>query len=1148
MSIHPFRPLALAATALVLLPTAQAQIWREDPSFAPEIVSETDITRSIWVRSDAQGRFLLGSELSPLTHVDGQRHTGFVRFFSDGRIDSTLLDSKWHAVPVVRFTTSDGGMWISDSNYSDIEVTCIPIEPDPNSDTWGTRLRKYLPDGSPDPDAVEIHYSGGTLILLPDDSIIIFGVARLETDSIPSGDPPSESPMFPPEVPESPERTHARIVRFYANGYRDPIYEPTLDSDSVRVKSILFDTVGRVHVWRHGSTSDGTFNDLVRLTPWGTIDPAFSWRVDDVSIEELVFTSDQVVTRSNTQLQTYDFNGQLQASVDLSELVSNRWSDVSRLQLDSSYRLYLNLRQVNVGQPNFLHILRLSPDLTVDHVWPNPLDQPAYVELLAISSDATLLVREDTSSGRRLVLADDNRWQPIEHQFTRRTPGSIVWIRSHEDTGTLSVWGDFSHINGQPRSGVARFLADGSLDLDFTAPPVSPRLALRDGGLIAWRRVEGVSTDPSSQSGYVHVSPTGEVTPLAGFPSEFANQSIHWLGESRDGKLMISRCVATDDDVISHIEALNLDGSVAWSFPQPLELATELPNYVASTTVPPYRHYGGIEWLIRQLIELEDGSWLLSSTYNARIGDQLGLVFRLQPDGSPMPDFIVDPIPDFVASYTRLEANGSIRLYGSNPADLTPANRLLLLDSNGNWVPTKSVTFPNSISYRPLINDPLVSPNLWPDVFLKKGSDPSKIDGFAVQQGARFQEGKAAIYISNGEPVPDLAPLFGEAAFPTTYGTFYRFRLETTGTEVVGPFDQAVTAGEPAVLAVSTTDPAQVSVQWFHDGVALPDETGLYLQFAEASVEDAGTYHAEVTYPEGTVTSATAQLTVAPNTTRLSNLSARSRVAADAPQTAGFVLAGSGNREVLVRSVGQTLGRLSGSTLWNESLLGAPDLVLDPNSVADDLLTALPATDASIVAVANRVGAFPVVDSSPTDLFFDGAALHGSLTTQPHTLQVGPADDSAGLSLLEIYDAGTDSARALTNVSLRATAGRGNDVLTGGFVLAGEGPAWVLIRAIGPSLESYGISSHIENPSLALFRQYYSSATTNDDWGDTPALAAATEAVGAFPLQPGSADAALLVKLSPGAYTAQVLLPGNEEPAEALLEIYFVGPSPVSDN
>jgi hypothetical protein len=87
----------------------------------------------------------------------------------------------------------------------------------------------------------------------------------------------------------------------------------------------------------------------------------------------------------------------------------------------------------------------------------------------------------------------------------------------------------------------------------------------------------------------------------------------------------------------------------------------------------------------------------------------------------------------------------------------------------------------------------------------------------------------------------------------------------------------------------------------------------------------------------------------------------------------------------------------------------------------------------------------------------------------------------------------------------------------------------------------------LENPVLTLFDSNGNQIDTNTDWSSSPnaaQIASAAASVGAFALFPGeagvSADSALLVNLTPGAYTAQVT--GlNSTSGIALAEVYQVG-------
>ena len=73
----------------------------------------------------------------------------------------------------------------------------------------------------------------------------------------------------------------------------------------------------------------------------------------------------------------------------------------------------------------------------------------------------------------------------------------------------------------------------------------------------------------------------------------------------------------------------------------------------------------------------------------------------------------------------------------------------------------------------------------------------------------------------------------------------------------------------------------------------------------------------------------------------------------------------------------------------------------------------------------------------------------------------------------------------------------------------------VLIRGLGPSLASFGIPAPLANPTLYLFDHTGALIAANDNWKDTQQTQ--IQATGLAP--PNNLEAAILVTLSPGAYT-----------------------------
>jgi hypothetical protein len=124
----------------------------------------------------------------------------------------------------------------------------------------------------------------------------------------------------------------------------------------------------------------------------------------------------------------------------------------------------------------------------------------------------------------------------------------------------------------------------------------------------------------------------------------------------------------------------------------------------------------------------------------------------------------------------------------------------------------------------------------------------------------------------------------------------------------------------------------------------------------------------------------------------------------------------------------------------------------------------------------------------------------------------------------------------------------GNAQLIVGFVIEGNAPKTVLLRGVGPGLvPAVAESAVLANPTLQLNKLDRATGDwtvvgSNDDWGDSVTLASAMDAVGMGALDPGSRDAALLLSLPPGIYTAQ-MNGVNATTGVGLIEIYEAPPA-----
>ncbi len=358
---------------------------------------------------------------------------------------------------------------------------------------------------------------------------------------------------------------------------------------------------------------------------------------------------------------------------------------------------------------------------------------------------------------------------------------------------------------------------------------------------------------------------------------------------------------------------------------------------------------------------------------------------------------------------------------------------------------------------------------------------------------------------SNG-PQGGGAPLEAEVAgaalaqlggTPTQTGTFditviaYE-DVGLSGAATPNPFDYII-----HVTATSfTTEPASQSVvqgqsvtftaaaagsptyQWTGPSGVISGATGASLTLANVQISAAGTYSVTATVAGGSVTSNSATLTVLPLAAPAFTLNPVS------------VTVASGRSAVFSAAAGGELPPAYQWSLNNVPISGATDPVLE--------LSASSATAGAYTCTASNAS--------------------------------GTATSSA--AVLTVATASTPG--YLLNLSARADVGTGNNILIGGFGVAGTGTKQLLVRGAGPALSAY-FSTELVAPQLVLLDNTGAVIASNIGWGnapvagpsaagEAPAVAGATlmNELGAFSYAAGSADTATVLTMPPGNNTAQL--------------------------
>ncbi len=315
--------------------------------------------------------------------------------------------------------------------------------------------------------------------------------------------------------------------------------------------------------------------------------------------------------------------------------------------------------------------------------------------------------------------------------------------------------------------------------------------------------------------------------------------------------------------------------------------------------------------------------------------------------------------------------------------------------------------------------------------------------------------------------------------------------------------------------------------------------------------ENQGLVDVTVTTPGGTSQGTYADQFVYVPPERFGDISCLGTATGPGGLTLGFVIGGVPGiaKRVLLRGIGPGLAafRTSGPPLSQVQL----DLYDGGGSRIDSNFGW--AGDPNLAGAFAETGAFALAPGSAD------AALLTYLLPGAYSIRISPLGNylGQGIALGEVYDddpVGPVPVDRIVNLSSLGGVG-GSDSLSLGFVVSGDlskPNKRLLIRAVGPGLQSFGFPAGflLSNPRLTVYTAGGQIiAAQNDDWG-TPvttgpgqpgasedAIFQASLTAGAFPLSFGSPDAASIVSLPPGAYSAVVTgQPGAT--GVALLEVY----------
>lgn len=651
--------------------------------------------------------------------------------------------------------------------------------------------------------------------------------------------------------------------------------------------------------------------------------------------------------------------------------------------------------------------------------------------------------------------------------------------------GSFYVGGAFTQISGTARAGVARYGADAQIDSSFT-----PVASIGNVRSLAVQSDGKLLVGSGSSPGLLRLNTDGSVDGTFTSGASFAPATA--IAIQSDGKIFVA---GTGSGVGSRIYRLNTDGTVDTSF------ATVLfPDASVST-----------------LTLQADGSLIVAGSFISIKDTAIRYVARVKSDGAV--DSAFNPGANGAVTAVALQPDGRLVIGGEftkvgellRPSIARVSTNLAALQTLGVSADGKTVTWLRGGSASELSG-----------VNFERSSDA--LSWTSLGTGTRIA-GTSNWQITDLS-LPTNATIYVRARgiAPTTAGT-------SSGTyESISQIN--LSSSNPGLASIVA--PLVTSLPWDQSHyVWTLDAAGILRiadRFSLATLDTGKTVLIGDPADRPPVSAAAGGL---------ADISTRATVTPNDPLIGGFAIAGTTSRSVLIRAVGPGLAPFGVS-----NHLRTPQMIV--YNSAGNVLARVSGWNSSLSADFVRTGAFPLEPGSAD------CALLMNLAPGSYTVQVADGSSSGsagGDTLVEVYDAGdlNDRSARLVNLSSRGTI-PANGSLIGGLVVSGNVAKTLLVRGVGPTLTNFGVSGTVADPIITVYDAEGRVIVSNDNWqvSNQPtipeldfgaAMRSAATAAGAFQLNSGSKDAALVITVQSGAYTVQVSS-ANGSSGAAMIEFY----------
>ncbi|OIR06297.1 Two component regulator propeller [mine drainage metagenome] len=888
------------------------------------------------------------------------------------------------------------------------------------------------------------------------------------------------------------------MIRLNADGSVDPNF--TLTFNGI-VDTILVQPDGSIIVGGNFSQISGqSILRLARIKADGTLDTSFNPApngevfavVRQPSDGKLViggsFTGLSPNGATTSTIRNYiariNTDGTLDTSYD-----PNAQSTVSALAIQSDGKVivggsFISFAPHESGTTTRYYIGRINTDGTIDTAF-NP-DANSSVTALAIQSDGKILIggtfttltpNGATAATTRTRFARLNTDGTVDTTMPDLAVDAQIEAIVPQSDGSIYLGGMFSTVNNTRRNYIAKISSTGTVDTAFNPNPdqdVAAITVLSNGQLVI-------------AGGFTTIRPYGSILIGGNFSQVSGDPANNLAFLNQQGDLLSSYNVGTDGEVKAILRLQDGTFLVGGAFTQ--VNGTAQPAFARlqasgalDTTFTPAVANGTNKATVDTIALQPDGKILIGGSFMSVNGSPRSNLARLNADGTIDSGFTVtaDDQVDAIA----YGPDGSVYVAGSfKSLGGSGVAYLARLKTDGTV----------DSSFNPAPNAPVSSISVSVDGTLVVGGSFTQIAGTQTSYLARLNSdgtlSSDATAVVNG-PVTSLLGTYDGRTF--VGGAFTQF--DGSAHYLLGRIGTVTPATNRMTLS---SDLSTVTWTQGGSGPVLPS-----VAFDYSTDLRTWTRLGMPTYNPATgVWTLTGQ-----------------------SFTAGTLF--------FVRAQGiQTGGTLGSDSLINAVWAFYPSSSSQASGVA------------SVIGTTGHSISFSVGDGS-VDATYSATGLPAGVTIDAATGLVSGIPTTAGtysvvftishggvvstisqtwtvLNPSSTVPSGNPGQRLLAISSLSNIPAGQTETL--GVAILGSASKKMLLRAVGPSMANFNVANPATEPLLKLYNQASTAApiVTNQGWNNDATVTAVSAAVGDFPLNQGSADAATVQTLQPGLYTMQ---------------------------